>query len=86
MIEKDTAVNATHNEEFYCYNNGRITRWRVSGKAKTWKTRPNEFRLPIKFGMYESYAITDSNAHIFYDDVQTAIAEHPNADVQKGLL
>lgn len=28
-----------------------IERWRVNGSAKTWVTRPGEFRLPIKYGM-----------------------------------
>lgn len=39
-----------------------VTRCRVSGRCQTWKTRPAEYRLPVKYGMYESGAITDSNA------------------------
>ena len=27
---------------------------RVTGKPKTWKTRPGHVRVPIKYGMYES--------------------------------
>lgn len=39
-----------------------ITAVRPSGQCKTWKTRPADFRLPVKYGMYESNAITQDNA------------------------
>jgi hypothetical protein len=36
---------------------GDVRECRVSGKPKTWKTRPGHVRVPIKYGMYEnSYA------------------------------
>lgn len=41
---------------------GRFLRVRVNGKPKTWKTRPNEVRVPWKYGLYEYGAIT--HAHI----------------------
>ena len=44
----------------------KIVRCRVSGRCQTWKTRPNEFRLPVKHGMYESSAITHRNAEQFH--------------------
>jgi hypothetical protein len=34
---------------------------RVNGKVQTWKTRPNEIRIPIKRGMYEYGYITQSD-------------------------
>ena len=37
-------------------------RCRVNGKCKVWKTRPMEFKLPVKHGMYDSFYITDHNA------------------------
>ena len=37
-------------------------RCRAMGKCKTWKTRPNEFKLPVKYGLYQSFYITQSNA------------------------
>lgn len=43
-----------------------LDRVRVSGKCKTWKTRPNEFRLPVKFGLYQSLAITNDNCESFH--------------------
>lgn len=36
---------------------------RVSGKCKTWKTRPGDFKLPVKYGLFASGYITPSNAH-----------------------
>lgn len=34
-----------------------ITECRVSGKVKTWKTRPNDFSFPVKHGMYENHYV-----------------------------
>lgn len=44
----------------------KVIRVRVSGRCKTWKTRPAEFRLPVKYGLYEASAITHANAHQFH--------------------
>ena len=44
----------------------KITRCRVSGNCQTWKTRPAEFRLPVKHGLYESGAITPGNSQEFH--------------------
>ncbi len=38
-------------------------RVRRNGKTQTWKTRPNEFRIPVKYGLYEYYNITQDNCH-----------------------
>jgi hypothetical protein len=42
----------------------RFTACRTMGQLKTWKTRPNEFRLPVKHGMskYGSAYIDHDNA------------------------
>jgi hypothetical protein len=40
--------------------------WRVDGKAKTWKTRPNEFKIPIKFGLYQHSYLTEHNMMDFH--------------------
>ena len=34
-------------------NNNRALICRINGKCKTWKTRPNDLRLPIKYGIRE---------------------------------
>lgn len=41
---------------------GSAMRCRASGKCQTWKTRPNEFKLPVKYGLYNSFYITETNA------------------------
>lgn len=43
-----------------------ITRVRVTGQCQTWKTRATDFRLPVKYGMYESSAIEAHNARDFH--------------------
>jgi hypothetical protein len=41
--------------------------WRVNGACKTWKTRPDEFSLPIKYGYNGPYTyITETNCHKFH--------------------
>jgi hypothetical protein len=42
---------------------GSPCRCRVTGKCKTWKTRPDEFRLPVKYGLRQSFYIEPRNAH-----------------------
>lgn len=36
--------------------------WRRNGKTQQWKTRPEDFRLPVKFGLYGYAQITPANA------------------------
>lgn len=33
-------------------------RWKVNGKVLTWKTRPNEVKVPVKHGLYAYDYIT----------------------------
>jgi hypothetical protein len=44
---------------------GEERRCRRNGKTKTWKTRPGEFRIPVKCGLYEYFYITHENAAEF---------------------
>lgn len=45
-----------------------ITRYRRMGATRTWKTRPDDFRVPVKFGMraHDSWEITPDNAAEFH--------------------
>jgi len=65
QVNKWVCVNAHYRQEFFSrykfYGNGFPKRVRVSGKCKTWKTRPNEFRLPVKYGFSENLYITHDN-------------------------
>lgn len=47
-------------------------RVRPSGKLQTWKTRPGEFRLPVKHGMYQNGEITHHNFHEWLIDDPTS--------------
>lgn len=46
-------------------SNGQASKARVTGKVITWKTRPNDYRVPIKRGLYDSGYLTPSNAERF---------------------
>lgn len=42
-------------------NSGNLWSCRRNGKTQTWKTRPNEFRIPIKYGFRFYGEITHEN-------------------------
>ncbi len=46
---------------------GRYWKIRRNGKTKLWKTRPNDFRIPIKFGFKLCGAIDHSDLAKFDD-------------------
>lgn len=35
---------------------------RRNGATKTWKRQPDKFKIPVKYGMYEFFYITDADA------------------------
>lgn len=65
MIDKEKAITLRHGQILHhntlTMSNGEPLRVRVSGKCQTWRTRPTEFRVPVKFGLYRSDAITHEN-------------------------
>lgn len=63
MVTKEQALTAQHFEHVTAKNaDGTPMRCRANGACKTWKTRPLEFCLPVKRGMYEHGYITQGNA------------------------
>ena len=40
---------------------GTPVRCRKAGKLKTWKSRPQDFKLPVKYGLKNSFYITPEN-------------------------
>jgi len=40
--------------------------WRRNGATKTWKTRPTEFTVPVKHGMYTYGHITTRHTDSFH--------------------
>lgn len=68
----------------------RIVRVRVTGQLRQWK-RTGEWRIPIKFGLYESSAIgTHSSCGIdpsrVFTSAREAIEVFPRYAVQAGLV
>jgi len=38
---------------------GYVRTWRRNGRTQLWKTRPDAFRIPVKFGLYRYGYITN---------------------------
>ena len=45
---------------------GTPLRGRVNGKVILWKTRPLEFRVPMKYGLKTYFYVTEDNAKEWY--------------------
>lgn len=71
MITRQQAIDLNYRHELWHVSlknaDGTPVRCRVNGVCKTWKTRPTEFRLPVKYGLKECFYITEDNAHEWYD-------------------
>ncbi len=52
----------------------RIESWRRNGKTQMWKTRPYDFRIPVKFGMRSYDAITPNNALLVHSASECALS------------
>lgn len=62
MVTKEQAMTANEfHDEAHHYQ-----RWRRNGKTQTWVTRPDEFKIPVKFGLYQYGYITELNAIHFH--------------------
>ncbi len=38
---------------------GSMQRWKVNGKVKVWKSRPDQVRIPVKNGLYNYGYVTE---------------------------
>jgi len=78
MISLEIAVNASHGDVYYHRSaknaDGTPMRCRVNGKCKTWKRRPEDFRLPVKRGLYEFGVITRFNAKMWLTETQLGVS------------
>lgn len=71
MVTKEQATN----ERMFHFEFGKSCQnWRRNGQTKLWKTRPDEFRTPVKYGLYDYFYIDQHNAHQFHVE-----SECPNA-------
>lgn len=63
MITKEQALTAQRFTHATAKNaDGTPMRARRNGQTQTWKTRPDDFRVPIKHGLYSYGVITPDNA------------------------
>lgn len=63
MITKQDAMTC---RTFYSVTlrnaDGTAVRCRANGKCQTWKTRPDDFRLPVKYGLKRCFYLTPGSA------------------------
>lgn len=63
-VNRENAMTANNFEHVSMKNaDGTPLRTRRNGKTQTWKRKPNEFRIPVKYGLYEYFNITHDNCH-----------------------
>lgn len=69
QVKLEEAKHLRHGQTVYLVghwdSNGQPSKCRVTGKVQTWKTRPNEVRVPVKRGLYDHGAITHRNLDRF---------------------
>ncbi len=69
MLSKQDALTAERfHEDSPRRKDGTCYVHRRNGKTQTWKTRPNDFRVPVKYGMYQYGSITPHNAEYFHTE------------------
>lgn len=70
-LTKNDVMRCSYRKEFWHTSlknaDGTPLRARVNGACKVWKTRPTEFRLPMKHGFKECFYIDHDNADEWYD-------------------
>lgn len=56
MITREQALTANMFHDIDCRT------WRRNGQTQTWKTRPDHFCIPVKYGLYRYGQITHQDA------------------------
>jgi len=83
MISVSQAKNLRPGQLVYLVNSwdsdGKPSRAKVNGRVQTWKTRPNDFKVPLKRGLYDTGYLTPSNADRF------TLTEPPSKKPSKKL-
>jgi len=52
-----------------------ISECRRNGQTKTWKTRPDNYMVPVKYGLYHYGYISHSNSHDFHTPADCPISK-----------
>ena len=47
--------------EWYSPVKRKYVRLKINGKPKTWKTRPNQVKVPVKYGLYEYFYLDEND-------------------------
>lgn len=94
MITKEQALTANefhfaHSDKVIVGPRGgktypKIEVWRRNGRTQTWKTRPNEFRIPVKFGLYDYSYITEREARSFHTTEDCPLNEDRRTEIKKA--
>jgi len=64
FVTKDNQEGVRMFYHISCKNKDKTpVRARRNGKTKTWKTRPNDFKIPVKYGLRDCFYITQDNCH-----------------------
>ena len=67
MIDKKIAENLNYGDILHHISeknaDGTPVRCRVNGVCKIWKTRPSDFKLPVKHGLRLCFYISPSNGN-----------------------
>lgn len=64
LVNRENAMTAQRFTHVYSLNRDSTpVRARRNGKTKTWKTRPDEFQIPVKYGLKDCFYITPYNCH-----------------------
>lgn len=75
MVTIQQAKQLKYRDEIYHKDlkdsQGHSVRAKVNGKIQLWKTRPTEFRLPMKHGLRDTFQLTQDNA-----DQWTLVPKH----------
>jgi hypothetical protein len=65
-VSKFVCENARRGQEFwhryYKHADGSPVSVQASGPCLTWEDRPNEYKLPVKYGLFQTLYITEANA------------------------
>jgi hypothetical protein len=65
MITRQQALTAREFHEDH-EPAGKIYTWRRNGATQTWKTRPDDFRIPVKYGLRSYGQIRETDAYRFH--------------------
>jgi hypothetical protein len=66
VITKDEALSLRSGQVLFHRKlrnrDGTALRGKVTGKVQSWKTRPDDFKVPMKHGLKDHFYLTPSNA------------------------